>query len=483
MGYVSYNDKIIRPAPFVNITYNPLRNARNEIIGNNFDISLQATILANKGSPKIDGTYGDIDSNFCETITEQEWTGALSTKFCHLEILFNENYKKLVIGSSGYHELTCYPVKVGSSVNDTENPQFWRYTVDLKADNVYCDGTPLVSTGYDSHLASYEERWSITDTEEVIDRSGYNHIYSFTHTVSAQAIPVTYSGGLVSDGIDVAKEFVCARIGTNSTVPTNCAYYQTDLNRYNYVDVHEIDNVNLTYSVTESWIFSSGNAIEQYSVEHSHELGRACDTVTINGTITGYEIRRSGYVEAGDDKYSHALTKFNSVSPSFHGRVELYTGENFNSIPVSQNVGHNPLSGTITYAYAFDQRPTKLLSSAQAENIQVSNTWGEDIFNTVSILDKGELIQKINSTFYKAYTTSLSIEAIYPCYTGTGIQTNPRFDVTRAAEIQAVVDAANPAVQSPGSTVVTASQQETWTYAESHYNYNVSWTWQPSGVC
>jgi len=492
MAKVSYNSGEIAPVEAVSISTNPIHNEAGDRIANTYSINIRGKLLSNRGSPTSSGTFTSTGTE-CQIIAETgisdaNWLESLLTKRCALGNLLETDYLKLSIGTvSATSDLTCWPRVVGFSVDESENPQYWPYTISFEADNLFCNGTPMDPTG-NYKLKSVSETWEFNYSEEdVSSEYGDNRVYNVSHTVSAQGMR-TYgaSGILTYSGIDAARSYVQSRIGLLAQQPvTAISGFDNYTTKYNYVDVHSIDVVGANYSVTENWIYATGAYLESYTVEQQTSSSRSCPTVTINGSIRGLGVRSLASGTMTTSKYDNALAFWSGLYPSgLHARAQNLTGYTLYSDPTSTSVSMAPVAGTIDYNYEFQGGPTRWLSQANWENITLSNTFEEDAFATVQILDGGEILQPINSGgYYKLHKTSLTVDAVYPCDTGIH-RFGPRFTSSMSGELQSLINAYNPLLTISGvGYQAVESQNESWNAYDSIYNYNVVWSWNYSGAC
>ncbi len=491
MAKVTYNTKHLRPVEAVSIIDNPLFNENGDRLSTIYNINLRGKLLVNRGSPTSSGTYGYFGPGDCENIpetgiTQPIWLESLITKRGALSSMFSEDYKQLVIGTvAGTSDLTCYPKVLSVSVEESDNPQYWPFTIALECDNIFISGVPIQSTG--NKVKTYTDSWEFSfDDGNTSGPTGDNRVHTVTHSISAQGLRAyNASGTQTYSAIDSARTYVQNRIGASAVMPTVCiSGFGTYSNKYNYVDSHTVDVAGGSYSVSETWIYSTGNYLEEYTVESQTTNAKTCPTVSVNGTITGFSERSFADGTITTSKITNAQAFWTTLGSSgVKSRAEALSGATLYDDPVSTSVSISPFPGTISYNYEFQGGPTKQLASATWENITVSNKYGEDIYAVIPILGKGEIIQVINGGgYYKAQSTTLTIDAVYPCSTGIN-QLGPRYTPSLASEIQTVINSYNPTGLSGVSSSVVESQSENWSAYDSAYNYSITWTWTYDGIC
>lgn len=499
---VKYNNSHIAPVSNVSIasTYAPDRNGR--CISPTYNISLNGYLLANRGSPTSSGTFSDsITQDDCESIDATGYLNSLLTKHCALTTLFSNQYKLLQLGTTtSPSKLTAYPRVVDLTIDDTTNFNYWPYTVNFEAENLYCgeSGTPIWDSGC-SIVKSYDDNWDISyDEAEVTAEYGHNRLFRISHTISAVGAVTMTSGIMDNEPWENAKSFVQSNSSTNAVIPATCIEgfaFSGDVsaistNLYNFYETHTINKTEGSYSVTESWIYSLNPYIENYTVSVEESEEDAYASVGIDGTIRGFEKRVNGAVPASGSKFYNAKTRFNSLlaSSGFLDIAGTLSGKTLDPYFSNGSVGRNVFNGEITYSYRFRERPNRLLPSAKREKITVSNTWGEDIYANLTILGRGELLQPINVDEsgniigHKLAKSTLNIDATYPPNTGVPIR-GPRYYTSYRTELQDVVNMYSPTGLADVSYALVDSQNETWDRNTGSYNYSLTWVIQLTGIC
>jgi len=486
---VKYKSKQLVPISSVSINHSMGTNTNGQCTRPVYSIELNGYLLYNMGSPNSSGLFGDYDNTICENIDEEERLNSLISKHCALGSLFSENYQELELGTeTGSPSLKAYPRVTNLSINDTVNPNYWLYTVSLEADNLYCNGTPIAPTGCPC-IRSFEESWDISyDEAEVISESGNNRLFKISHTISAVGAGNAVSGQLVNTPYECARDYVCSKSGPRASVPQFCVTgFSCSGTKYNYFESHSMDVANGSYSLTESWICTSGQYIESYSIETTEESSVACPTVSIQGSIRGFEIRDSGGIVT-QSKYQNAKSKWDELvsTSGVYARATGITGIILDTYPTSATVGRNIFNGEITYSYNYKKLPFRWLPSAKMESVKYTTNWGEDAYASVQILEGSEVLLPLNYTSAgvlagkKLRKYNLSINAVFPC--GTGIPAaGPRYASPYSGQLQAVVDYHSP-VSSNYFTVIEA-QNEDWEMQTGVYSYSISWVSQELNSC
>ena len=228
-------------------------------------------------------------------------------------------------------------------------------------------------------------------------------------------------------------------------------------------------------------------------MEVQESADTSCATVSIQGTIRGFDIRASsGIVPSGVSRYAHANARWNELE-SESGIYVRATGDSgigsgLWEIPINGTVAKNKYNGEISYNRSYRNRQFKFLPSAKSENISYGTNWNEDSFATIQLLNGGQILHPLNydsSGIVRGKNltkTTLSISAVYPCGTGIG-RKGPRFTAPYSGEINDVVSFYNPTGDIENWFTVVESQNENWVPADGSYSYNISFVSQPTGNC
>lgn len=486
---VRYNNNELVPVNNISISHSMGQSASDECLRPTYNIEIQGTLIYNMGSPTSSGDFGSFTAEQCESIDSENALQSLLAKHCAVGNILSEHYQKLELGlESGLENLTAYPKILSFTIDDTSRWNYWPYTISMEADALYCGGEQIGSTGCGC-VRSYDETWEISyDENEVISESGDNRLWKVTHSISAVGAGVTNESGLIKSPYECAKDFVCARKGEDAIIPSVCIDgFSGTGELYNYYESHSVDINGGSYSLTESWFSTNNPYIEQYTVEESESSDQACPTVSINGSIRGFEIRQSGIVTTS--KYQNALSRFNEIVDSgILQYAEDLSGYNLDPYPVNSTIGRNRYTGEITYSNTYKHLPFRWLASAKSERVSVSNNFGEDIYAEITLLGVGQVMHPLamdnsgNITGRKLPKRTLSIDAVYPC--GTGISRNgPRFSSGYSTEIESVINYYNPTGDSDVYLAMVESQSETWDPQLGSYQYSITWTVQNTGLC
>jgi hypothetical protein len=253
---------------------------------------------------------------------------------------------------------------------------------------------------------------------------------------------------------------------SGSNVKDLPSYY----NAYNHVRSENIDEAGGSYSVTETWFLASGTATEDFSISCNSSSDTSLLSVTIDGTITGLELRNSN-IGLISSKYSGALLKFNSISGVIYSRAQNYAGRNLNVIPLQSTIGKSPNAGSITYSYQYNDRPSNLLPDSLSEIFTVQDSFDNDIIAIIPVPGRirGPVLQDIGTKTER--TRSVNVEIVLPIPTGNLAQ---RYAATPYSGISNLVNDLKPV----GYQVFQVENSPSWDFTTGRFSLNRAWTYE-----
>lgn len=497
MGRIYYDSKLIQPAGFLNInkTYN--ETSDGEKIGEVYNITLNGTLVAYKGSPTSSGTFWTVGGNPPdEVIGDTSRLAAMLAKQEALHTLFcNEGRQFDVQPLDGSQSMRFNP-RI-NSVGFQEGPWYntCQYSVSMEADQIYLGNSNFCETAFTEKIEDANENWSIETNEDAPEGLEIPRTYRFSHNVSARGKRFYNDAGVLEKPAwQQARDWVLPRLGFDSVIALSSGvnnlpdYYQG----YNYIRNEQINELGGNYSVNETWVLASGNAIEEFTVQLLTPQ-EGYEKVTINGSIRGLETRDND-MKVTSTKWENADTKWSGVLPLIFTRAQAYAEDlNLNPVVLTSTIGKNPINGTLQYTYEYDTRPTNLITDTKSEAISIQNSWDVDVVAAVGVLGRarGPVLQGLGS--HRELTRSLSIELVFNSSyiaSGDSIGTrlndrNPRFNSPQSSEIQAIVDSANPVlagvlnnVGEAATTAYVVDQNENWDISRLAYSYNLTYIYE-----
>lgn len=511
MSIVSYNGSRLIPAPYVNISKSYTTSADGKMIGSIWNIVVKGSMLTYKGSPDENNVFytgsnyppdGRTTPDYSVTFDENEHLGHVLRKQEAIRRLFATEGKSFEVQSfDGSAPMKCNPrIK---SITFPEGNWFNRfeYEIQLESDIITVNGIPL---GEDSnpdgtnifvnYISSLEDNWQI-ETQEEPESNLIPRTYRVTHSVSATGKRFYDENGiLVKEAWEQAKNAVLPRLGLDLNFLTLSGIRDIPIyfSGYNYLRSENINETNGVYSINETWLMSSGYALENFTIDIRKGVDNAFTRVGVQGTIRGLEIRDSG-MNLIQSKFDSASGKFNEVRSYILDRAKAYSNLNrLHYIPISNTYTFNPFEGTVQYSYEYDDRPSGLIQNAIFENISVQNGWGVDVFAAIPVLGRarGPVLQSINTK--RECIRSLNIEVTFDknLYIGDSGYTvlsvpHPRWTHPYSGNLAWIVANAHPissfAINNLGvvaNRAFVSDQGENWNPNNLHYSYNVSWVYE-----
>lgn len=480
-----YNSKRLIPAPFVNFNKVYDRTADQTQVGSTFRISVQGTIVAYMGSPDSTGVLWD-QTGFPpdETIAEDSRLASIIRKQEAIRELFSQDgYTFEVQSADGSQPMKCNP-----RVIDVNFPEgLWNvvcpYTITLEADIVYVNGQALGEDGFTEYISDAQESWSF-ETDETPEGIGLPRTYRLTHSISATGKRFyDETGTLESPAWIQARDYVLPRLGFNSSIALSSGVNNlpTYYGGYNHSRTSQQDELAGNFSVTETWVIASGQAIEEFECSIKTDAGVGLTSVSINGNITGLEQRDSS-LNLTTSKYANANTKFTQVQSSLLTRAQAYAGAGIalNIVPVSTLIGRNEINGNIGYSYEYDNRPSNIFSGVTMENISISEQFPADIFAAIPVIGRaaGPVLQSLGTYSERVFSLNLELAVDPPVYGVTtsadirvGLFQNPR--ITQPAAFDLLYQAARPSIAYATTYEFIRNKQENWEPKTGRYSFNV----------
>lgn len=473
---VIYDGKKIIPAPFASFRRIPQTTGDGRTVGVVYQITVQGTLVAYKGSPNSSGTFHTASGYPAdETLDVDEMHKALLRKQDALQKLFANEGRTLEFQPwDSSSPLKCNP-RVGPI--DFQEGQWFntlRYSVTFEADTLEINGVVDSGDANDYKVSSTSEDWAIEALNEDLGT------YRLSRNVSATGKRFyNSSGNLVQEAWENAKDYVLNRLelGLKPARMEAADVLDTGATAYNYLRSQNIDETGGVFSVTETWVCFDPDgeppAYEEWSVDTRTNLsGRS--NVTISGNITGLEVRDNNTRELTSTKWTNASNKWeNYVKSNLHTRAQNTSGITLHTSPLSTSVGKNEVSGSVTYSYEYDNRGDTYIVGAVTSSLSVSNENAADRFTTIGIPERivGPLLQDLQTKTEKS--RSVTLEAQMPARTQSSAPTMP------SAAAATVILTWMPGNQ--GETVTdgpyVSSDRENFDIDEGAYSRTIVYTW------
>ena len=529
------------PAPLVSMSKEYITSTDGQVIGNNFNFTLQGTLLPNKGNPISSGTpvvssfssdgwttTADSHDDPYHTLTGEQLVISMTAK--------QEQIRKAFAGNAVQVEILGYNSNQGIKFyGDVVSMEFseagrWvlpcQYTVVLKTTNF----TESVGSGvfgnhsneaaHTYYVQSAGEDWSLEEGEPIASTGNVTVVartFVVSHNINAVGQRVYGSGGAFLNGLSPwqqASGYVHSVIGAGFASfpsgllnPVGNFGYSTSNRTFS----EQIDRRGGSYSMTESFlVYPSGllpsgtKAVE--SVEFNVDRGdNGITTVSAQGTIAGmYTLNPTSVSSSGTDKYANAVAYFNSIEPHIYQRARNSSGLSWlNPIVRSKGTARSPIAGTISYNYSYDTSPPNLIPSSISESIQVTDTYPGQIFATIPVIGRSApILQYVNSR--TGYQRSIQINinfgpitqnwtdgdinssGVWGNFPVSGVRswfTSQKPSIKYLPEFSGIYSALNPALE-PNvvpSKVFYSAPTETWDPKNGAYSFSTSWSYETSG--
>lgn len=386
-------------------------------------------------------------------------------------------------------------------------------------------------------VEDYQETWSLEPEEgngNTVDpysgQENITKIYRLTRNVSAKGKDISSFACFANRPKETlkshaqAKGYVLNRIRPSGGSPPNGyddypttsasmdSYFASGLlnisaaahGGFNHSRTENIDVTQGTYGIQDTWILSSGNSYENYSLSLNSSLSDPLTKVSIQGTIKGLtSIPASGSIFGGNHTstyntaYENAINKYRKITNSGQFGLNAHTykraqnaagGITLNEIPLSVSLGTNEFTGEINYTIEYDDRPRNFVSGVSFEGVSVTDSYPGDVFAVIPVIGRptGPVLQYIGGrTEYKRQLSiELVVEPIKLDVIGNNqvnrqsLLTKPSLrEPTRGGIINAI-NAYSPAREPGIRKYFVDPPSETWDPKAGRYSLNITWTYE-----
>lgn len=336
--------------------------------------------------------------------------------------------------------------------------------------------------------------------------------YRVSRTIGAvgKFVP-TGSGNSGIGGLANAQKWVKDQIGSGLKIQPALS----GLTLYNFIRSVNASEAEGSYRITDTFLAISGVSgyTESFSVESSLDSSYL-RTVTINGTIKGLEAVNTGYVDSSGgissglsgifyptvasgrgsgSKFGNAVSGYNTVKSGLFTRCQAFVatgndpngvfnrlfGRNespLNPIPLSITEGFNPPEGTVTYSWAYNNRPLNLVSGSISETLTVDDTFPAQEVAEVFVIGRrlGPVLQDLGT--YTSASRNVTFEVVMLRPTGLA---GLRFPKTAYTAITGVVESFNPQylLGSSFCKSFVKANSESWNVTEGRFVKQKNWSW------
>jgi len=466
--------------------------------------------------------------------------------------------------------LTFYPTVQSINFEEGAYVTSCKYTVNLRAEVLFDNQNRVLSDGltaatfpsgniirkqegrqtidqqiidYGGFIEDYSENWSLEvdegkgTTHTVVNPIYYDpktHVtsirtYRLTRNITATGRTIYKDADNRLEAWQQAKGFILKTVLTvregnqNNNSSGYEQYPQYTLNNYfasgildlakdvyggyNHLRTESIDYVGGSYTISDTWLLSSGTAYEDYRLSLSRSSDDGITKVSIDGTIKGLSsVPASGTVYGGkvappdsfNTPYENARLKLHQLTNNGYYGANCYlfkrasnaTSYVLSPTPRSISIGSNEFTGEITYSIEYDNRRSNLVSGTLSESISYSDTYPGDAFAVIPVLGRttGPILQYIGGR--TEYQRSLNIELIFDRYYGSGagdlasrirefsVLSKPSLNEPYRSNINGIISAYSPAREYGIRKYFLSPPSETWDAQSARYSLTLNWTYE-----
>jgi len=480
-----YGEYQFDPRPLFTIDKQSIKTPSNTGLGTNYTLTLNGSILPS-GIDPMDGNKG-----------------GLTTVFNHTNALrdaFAQDFKLLVLQCDSDDPIVSGYPKVSSIDVSNASDNYVRrsdYTITLElpsltgkayeAGGMICEGDSAGNLqGYG--LKSLTDEFTIEFLDEKVGGAiatfggSLTAVYSIQRTMTAQGDSTTCIGSYQQPW-QKAKAYVSDHLGFPADLASATGLLcVAGLNLYNNFRNISINKAEGSVTSNETWIAQTASApfLEEVEVNIERSTEGPFTTVNVAGTIQGLTaVDYSACPPSTSPKYNNALVGWATVSGLIPSRVAaVYTygpgnpGGSLNPAALSQSIGYNPIGGSISYNYSYDDRPALCYAGALNEKIVYNYNDPSDVFATLSILGKasGPLYQQMGTS--GVTTRSIAIDSVLPigtvCPGGMAVSTPTAY--------ASLVSAFEVDLKAAYSVVFVSDHSVSWEPHVGHFTLNKTWT-------
>jgi hypothetical protein len=410
---VYYDNKKIIPIPSVAINKQYIKNEDGQSIGSKFNITINGVIIAWKGSPDSTGAFWTIGGYPAdEVIATDSRLAAILKKQQALRDLFSVDGRVLSFAPwDATQPSECNPRVISIDFPAGIWVETCPYTITLECDTITGPLIPTTEDDFAQYLNSAIEDWSINMQSDQPESDIQQQTFLLTHTLNAIGRRHYNADSSYQEGWEQARTWVQSRLGIDADriIAVSSLNLPVWFNGYNHARAESVNKNNGNFSVTETWVVSSGTALEDFSIDSNVSTNDGLTTVTIQGNIRGLETRNSNFA-ISQTKWAAASGKFEQIRNGLYGRAQNYSGISLNPLAINEAIGRNPVAGTISYVYTYNSR-FSLFPNARFQNIQITEQGNDDVFASLLVLGRtaGPVLQDISTVTARARSVNIEL--------------------------------------------------------------------------
>ncbi len=483
MTTMTYGGYSFSPVPILNINKVYNKTGDSQYAGFTYQYTLDGTLTS---VPANTGGYPYMD--------------ALQDA---LEAAVDTDGELFLVQCDGYTAISGYPRITSLNFTPTRNnwTQTQDFTITLELDGEVAGVSPYLKGFSESWTVEFNDainkfEWGLSGTYDQepgtyygIDTNPYN--MRVTHNVSAVGKRHYTAAGLDQPAWKEAREYVVGQLGFNTEIAASSGVLNLSpltFNEHNYIRSNTVDEAAGQFAASESWVVLNtgtdtlNGATETFTVNTSKTLESDITSVSIQGTINGLDVKNYGTTTGDYDvtttKYDGAITYWDTVQARLYSRCQYAsTGvldRDLNPIRQQRSIGHNPVQGTVSYSYTYDDRPSNCIAGALTESIEVSDENPTDVFASITVLGRaaGPILQPINTTTSPSRTVSVNVNMGVP----TGCTPSAMFTTNPGTQVDTLLCQFENEIGGSYSQYFKTRDNEVWNPKTGRYSRVVSWT-------
>lgn len=234
----------------------------------------------------------------------------------------------------------------------------------------------------DDNIKQYSDTWSFSQND--------NETIEITHSASAVGVNAKNDPGTAFQN---ARNFVVGTLASSNPLAQAYIINTVGYAAYKHGRTETKDQQNGEYSIQETWVAVSGVPyIDQWTTDLSWSTTDQTISVTVDGTVTGYDLDLINFdYNSAASASGAANTGFNDIKGEIYDRANYLAskyGVVLNQTVRTYAYSENPKQGIITYSYSYDDRPSTP-SGVTNQTISIDYQGGDPIVAIIPIPGRG----------------------------------------------------------------------------------------------
>lgn len=396
---ILYRGSKLIPVPTAAINKIITKSGDGEHIDYKYNITLNGILLPYKGSPSANGAFHTgpgypADDTFA---LDTELTNLVAKQVALSDLFSVEGGLCEIQPWDGGPNIKFNPRVVDIQYEQGQWVTETNYTITLEAPHIFYEGN--LGSGYLAlptlaryNVESIQDNWNVELNEE-------EKFWTIKRDLSAKGTRVFDENGiLISDPWHEARRW-CIDQSTSGNLPDFAKFTDPMTSGlagfigYNYARIASTNKNDGTYSLSETWVATSGsrNYIESFEVSLNNSNEDGLDNVSINGEIRGLDItyqipiEASGKIGAANIAFS-GIWNFYTWNDLTYERAKSYSEiRDLNVVPKSYSISKQEKLGVVRYQRDYDNRPLNLITGSLVERFQISDEFPTKIMPEIIV--------------------------------------------------------------------------------------------------